>query len=606
MQEKEEIMSNIKDRLSVTESELNDAYAKLDNFKNSAEKAERELKLEVSRMGKSYEVAAREKDISDRRNEDAKLEEAKEKLKGFEDLLKNKDVLVEKVLELEKILKNRNEVVESSNNELSESRRRLEENALLQKEFYDKTKKSEKLAEQKQGGIEGLNNTIQSKTTAMTSLSDEIFEKEKQLKAVIADKLVFEKKANDCEKIIEEQCCQLASLTKELECAKGLAEDTSLRLSEYESKTQKLEGILRILKDEHCEKYAELKEASDNLIVANKKNNSLAEALSEYELKKTGKDELNERLKETARSDIQNLESQLASLQNDLDSSRTASGILEEMLHGKNLESKSQRDEIEQLKNEVRILKEEKNIIEFELTKTRKVVAEKEEEILRRMQLEKEVKSLYESNNELKAESLTKTESILRDIEHLKDTEKVLKEEKNVMELDKTTKLLIKKEDEKKLLEKEVRSLNERNYDLEADSLNSNKIIKERDYRLVEVEAENSALKNSQNSLLEYVKSIKVGKDMLDEPLKESEKDVALAASGIQNLQIKLGGLQNELDSSQTASNLLEDMIRSKDLEVKSQRDDIDQLKNQMNDLMEEKNGVELELVRTRKLLAEK
>ncbi|XP_065565915.1 uncharacterized protein LOC136030796 [Artemia franciscana] len=322
--------------------------------------------------------------------------------------------------------------------------------------------------------------------------------------------------------------------------------------------------------------------------------------------RKTGKDELNERLKETARSDIQNLESQLASLQNDLDSSRTASGILEEMLHGKNLESKSQRDEIEQLKNDVRILKEEKNIIEFELTKTRKVVAEKEEEILRRMQLEKEVKSLYESNNELKAESLTKTESILRDIEHLKDTEKVLKEEKNVMELDKTTKLLIKKEDEKKLLEKEVRSLNERNYDLEADSLNSNKIIKERDYRLVEVEAENSGLKNSQNSLLEDVKSIKVGKDMLDEPLKESEKDVALAASGIQNLQIKLGGLQNELDSSQTASNLLEDMIRSKDLEVKSQRDDIDQLKNQMNDLMEEKNGVELELVRTRKLLAEK
>ncbi|XP_065565914.1 myosin heavy chain, cardiac muscle isoform-like [Artemia franciscana] len=238
-------------------------------------------------MGKSYEevVAAREKDISDRRNEDAKLEEAKEKLKGFEDLLKNKDVLAEKVLDLEKILKNRNEVVESLNNELSESRRRLEENALLQKEFDDKIKKSEKLAEQKQGGIEGLNNTIQSKTTAMTSLSDEIFEKEKQLKAVIADKLVFEKKANDCEKIIEEQCCQLASLTKELECAKGLAEDTSLRLSEYESKTQKLEGILRILKDEHCEKYAELKEASDNLIVANKKNNSLAEALSEYELK---------------------------------------------------------------------------------------------------------------------------------------------------------------------------------------------------------------------------------------------------------------------------------------------------------------------------------
>ena len=324
--------------------------------------------------------------------------------------------------------------------------------------------------------------------------------------------------------------------------------------------------------------------------------------------KKTGKDELNERLKETARSDIQNLESQLASLQNDLDSSRTASGILEEMLRGKNLESKSQRDEIEQLKNEVSILKEEKNIIEFELTKTRKVLAEKEEEILRRMQLEKEVKSLYERINKLEAEFLTKTEFLLGDIKHLKDTEKILKEEKNVMELDldKARKLLIEKEDEKKLLEKEVRSLNEGNYDLEADSLNSNKIIKERDYRLVEVEAENSALKNSQNSLLEDVKSIKVGKDMLDEPLKESEKDVALAASGIQNLQIKLGGLQNELDSSQTASNLLEDMIRSKDLEVKSQRDDIDQLKNQMNDLMEEKNGVELELVRTRKLLAEK
>jgi len=93
---------------------------------------------------------------------------------------------------------------------------------------------------------------------------------------------------------------------------------------------------------------------------------------------KAGKDELNERLKEsennlvTARSDIQNLESQLASLQNDLDSSRTASSILEEMLRSKNLESKSQRDEIEQLKNEVSILKEEKNIIEFELTKTTK------------------------------------------------------------------------------------------------------------------------------------------------------------------------------------------------------------------------------------------
>ena len=175
------------------------------------------------------------------------------------------------------------------------------------------------------------------------------------------------------------------------------------------------------------------------------------------------------------------------------------------MLRGKNLESKSQRDEIEQLKNEVRILKEEKNTIEFELTKTRKVLAEKEEDILRKMQLEKEVKSLYESNNELEAESLTKTESLLRDIKHLNDTEKLLKEEKNVMELDKTRKLLIKKEDEKKLLEKEVRSLNEGNYDLEADSLNSNKIIKKRDYRLAEVEAENSALKNSQNSLLEDV-----------------------------------------------------------------------------------------------------
>ena len=58
--------------------------------------------------------------------------------------------------------------------------------------------------------------------------------------AIIADKQIFEKKANDCEKIIQEQCCQLASLTKELECAKGLAEDISLRLSEYESKTQEL------------------------------------------------------------------------------------------------------------------------------------------------------------------------------------------------------------------------------------------------------------------------------------------------------------------------------------------------------------------------------
>ncbi|KAK2719834.1 hypothetical protein QYM36_005341 [Artemia franciscana] len=102
--------------------------------------------------------------------------------------------------------------------------------------------------------------------------------------AIIADKLIFEKKANDCEKIIQEQCCQLASLTKELECAKGLAEDISLRLSEYESKTMNW-GILRILKEEHCQKDAELKEASHNLIVANKKNNSLAEALSEYELK---------------------------------------------------------------------------------------------------------------------------------------------------------------------------------------------------------------------------------------------------------------------------------------------------------------------------------
>jgi len=55
-------------------------------------------------------------------------------------------------------------------------------------------------------------------------------------------------------------------------------------------------------------------------------------------------------------------------------------------------------------------------------------------------------------------------------------------------------------------------------------------------------------LKNSQNSLLEDVKPIKVGKDMLNEPLKESEKDVALAASDIQNLRIKLEGLRNELD----------------------------------------------------------
>ncbi|KAK2719835.1 hypothetical protein QYM36_005342 [Artemia franciscana] len=271
---------------------------------------------------------------------------------------------------------------------------------------------------------------------------------------------------------------------------------------------------------------------------------------------------------------------------------------LDEALESVNNSDTEYRELINQNERAIQRLtqREEKNTIEFETTKTRKVLAEKEEDILRKMQLEKEVKSLYESNNELEAESLTKTESLLGDIKHLNDTEKILKEEKNVMELDKTRKLLIKKEDEKKLLEKEVRSLNEGNYDLEADSLNSNEIIKERDYRLAEVEAENSALKNSQN----------IGKDMLNEPLKESEKDVALAASDIQNLQIKLEGLRNESDSSRTASNLLEDIIRSKDLEVKSQRGDFDQLKNQMNDLREEKNGVEPELVRTRKLLAEK
>ncbi|KAK2705264.1 hypothetical protein QYM36_017342 [Artemia franciscana] len=319
---------------------------------------------------------------------------------------------------------------------------------------------------------------------------------------------------NEPNRILKEEHCQKDAELKEasdnLIVANKKNNSLAEALSEYELK---LKEMKEKEKEEHYQKDAVLKEASDNLIVANKKNNSLTEAQSEYELKlkemkdrdlalddnasllKAGKDELNERLKEsennlvTARSDIQNLESQLASLQNDLDSSQTASGILEEMLRGKNLESKSQRDEIEQLKNEVRILKEEKNTIEFELTKTRKVLAEKEEDILRKMQLEKEVKSLYESNNELEAESLTKTESLLRDIKHLNDTEKLLKEEKNVMELDKTRKLLIKKEHEKKLLEKEVRSLNEGNYDLEADSLNSNKIIKERDYRLAEIKA---------------------------------------------------------------------------------------------------------------------
>ena len=141
-------------------------------------------------------------------------------------------------------------------------------------------------------------------------------------------------------RILKEEHCQKDAELKEasdnLIVANKKNNSLAEALSEYELK---LKEMKEKEKEEHYQKDAVLKEASDNLIVANKKNNSLTEAQSEYELKlkemkdrdlalddnasllKAGKDELNERLKEsennlvTARSDIQNLESQLASLQ---------------------------------------------------------------------------------------------------------------------------------------------------------------------------------------------------------------------------------------------------------------------------------------------------